>query len=443
MEKNVWKSKLGFILASSGAAVGLGNIQRFPALTAQNGGAAFVFLYLICVILIGFPLILVEFALGRKMRATPMKTFELLGKNKKWAFLGALGVATAFFILSYYIVAAGWTVAYAWMSLASNYEPIKEFISYPWQVFSYTFFIHLIATLVVQKGLNQGIERFSKIVMPCLFLLLLGLVAYSLSLDGADAGLRYYLYPDFSKITSQSFIAALSQAFFSLCIGEAVLMVYGSYAQKDDNLPLSAFYIALCDTLVAVLAGLMIFPALFSFGASPEAQGSQLLYQVMPRIFEAMPMGYVFGFCFFLMLTFAALTTCVALLEASASSVSEFFGWNKKRTVWILSSAALILSIPAILAQAGHPFLSQLTVGHLPATGYYDLMDYIWGGLSMVLTGFLSTLFCGFIWGDHNARAELEMGSPGFKSWSFIWGFYIKWLAPIGILVVLSSLLFF
>lgn len=435
-----WKSKIGFILATSGAAIGLGNIQRFPYIAAQNGGAAFLLLYLGCVLALGLPLMLVEFAIGRAAGSNPISAMLFLGGGRKrWGFVGALGVLTAFSILTYYVAAGGWTLGYAISCFQGRYPSLDEFASSPTQVISYTLVMLVITTLVVSRGLNKGIEVFSKIAMPVLVCLLLILVFRSLTLEGAWQGVTYYLLPDFSKITPQAMIAALSQAFFSLCIGEAVLITYGSFAPKKENLPLSVLYICSFDTLVAFLAGLIIFPALFSSGGSTQ-QGVSLIYNVLPTIFSQMSFGPLIGGGFFLMLAFAALTTCVALLEIPAHCLSDFFGWPKKRVIWVLSFVAFLGSVPAALSQGSSKWLSQLKVFSINATGYYEIMDYAWGGVAMVISGLLTTVFCSWVWGSNQASKELIIGSPSFRLIAPIWSFHIKWIAPILILVILASL---
>lgn len=436
-----WQSRIGFILATSGAAIGLGNIQRFPYMAAQNGGAAFLLLYLFCVVVIGLPLILVEFSIGRASGKNPVHAFMLPGKSKWWGSVGALGVLTAFLILTYYMVATGWTFGFAAMTLLSQPPVLNEFASEPARVLIFTLIIHIATTLIVSRGLNKGIEKFSKWIMPLLLILLLFLIGRAFTLEGASKGISYYLTPDFTKLNGGSFISALSQAFFSLCVGEAVLITYGGYTSKQENLVASASYIALFDTAIAFLAGLLIFPALFAFGEDPN-QGVSLIYNVMPKIFLSMPFGNLLGAIFFLILSFAGLTTCVALLEIPASCVSQLFNWPKKKSVWMLSFISFCACIPAAFSQGASKWLSDLTIWHIPAKGYYELMDYLWGGLAMVVTGLLTTLFVGWQWGTTAAINEINLGSPQFSRFSSLWGFHIKWIAPLLIVAILFSLIF-
>ncbi|MFK7825282.1 MAG: sodium-dependent transporter [Oligoflexales bacterium] len=438
-QRDHWGSKLGFILATSGAAVGLGNIQRFPYITAQWGGAAFVFIYLLCVLILGLPLILIEFSLGRHARKNPMAAVASINPNGIWKYFGLLGIATAFFILSYYVVVAGWTLGYSFQILSGQTIPIDEFSSEPWYCIPATALFQLISILIVGQGLKHGIEKLSKILMPLLVFLLVGLAIRSLSLDGASAGIKYYLSPDFSKIGPEAILFALCQAFFSLCIGEAVLVTYGSYTRKHDNLVASAAYIALFDTLIALLSGLIIFPALFAFG-EPVEQGIGLIFNVMPQIFLKIPYGSVFGFGFFAILAFAALTTCVALIEIPSSFLMETFGLKRKKAVWLVGIASFLISIPSALSHGANHFLSQISIPSLKISGFYEIMDFFWGSLAMVLGGLGLTVFVAWVWGSNEAAKELTLGSPRFPKIARVWSFHIKFICPLLIILILCGL---
>lgn len=434
-----WGSKLGFILATSGAAVGLGNIQRFPYITAQWGGAAFVLVYLLCVLLLGLPLILVEFSLGRFARKNPMHAVSSICPKGIWKYFGLLGIATAFFILSYYIVVAGWTLGYSFQILGGNTQPIAEFSANAWYCIPAAALFQFISVLIVGRGLKQGIEKLSKVLMPLLVALLACLAVRSLTLEGASAGLEYYLSPDFSKIGPEAVLFALCQAFFSLCIGEAVLVTYGSYTHKHDNLISSASYIALFDTLIALLSGLIIFPALFAFG-EPGDQGIGLIFDVMPKIFLKIPYGSFFGFGFFAILAFAALTTCVALLEIPSNFLMETRGWNRKQAVWTVGFAAFLFSIPSALSHGASSLLSEISIPSLKISGFYEIMDFLWGSLAMVVGGLGLTVFVAWIWGSAEASKELSHGCPMFEKIGRWWGAHIKYLCPLFILLILFGL---
>lgn len=435
-----WGSSIGFILASAGAAVGLGNIQRFPYVVAQHGGGAFVLLYIFCVVLLAVPLMLVEFSLGRHTQLNPMGAIASIRPKSVWRLAGFLTIATAFFILSYYSVIGGWTLGYI-VGMATGSPPVlSEFTSNPLLVFMYMALFILIVAGIVSRGVKKGIERFSKIFMPLLLLLLIFLVIRSVTLDGAEVGLEYYLKPDFSKLNGKSFIFALSQAFFSLCIGEAVLVTYGSYSSRKENLFSSAIYISLFDTIVALVAGMIIFPALFSFDHVSEG-GFGLTFDVLPSVFQVMPFGYFFGTSFFVLLAFAALTTGVALLEIPVIFLIDSWKWKRKPAVLVVATAAFLIGIPSALSSGINPFLSNLSLDHLKVRGFYEIMDFVWGGLGMVLGGGLLAIFVGWIWGIDHAAQELHFGSNRFGWYKPFWQFSVKYLAPILILCILGFML--
>lgn len=435
-----WGSKLGFILATSGAAIGLGNIQRFPYITAQFGGAAFVLVYLLAVIFVGLPLILVEFAIGRHTKQNPIDAIEAIAPKTLWKWVGGLGILTSFFIFTYYGVVAGWAIGYLIQTFFGELIPISEFSKNPLYSIGCMVLFDLLAIFIVQRGVRKGIEYYSKLLMPLLFIVLICLVIRSLTLPGSMTGLEYYLWPNFSEINGKVFLYALSQAFFSLCVGEAVLMTYGSYAKKEENMVTSAVYIAIFDTLVALLSGLMIFPALFAFGEHP-AQGVGLIFVVLPKIFESMPFGFLFGGLFFLLLSFAALTTSIALLEIPSSYLVDVKGWGRKRTVWTVGLLGMILGIPSALSKGASDFFTNLHLPFFHEKGFYEIMDFVWGGLAMVIGGMLLAIFVGWVWGIQKAREELEIGAPHFKKIGTLWGILVKYLAPLVTLYILFNLL--
>ena len=437
---NLWGSKIGFILATSGAAVGLGNIQKFPYVTSQWGGGAFVLVYLLCVLFIGLPLILVEFSLGRSTRLNPKHAIESLCPSGVWKYFGLLSILTAFFILSYYIVIAGWTFAYALQMLSGSSLTIHDFSANTGYSLLASFLTLLTTSFIVSKGLKSGIETCSKVVMPILVLLLIGLSLHSLTYPNSIRGLEYFLKPDFSKLNFEAFMFALSQAFFSLCVGEAVLVTYGSYADKHDNLVSSALSIAMFDTLIALLAGFVIFPAVFSFQQTLD-QDVGLIFDIMPKIFFQIPFGSLVGFSFFSILGFAAITTCVALLEIPTNYLIKEKTCSRKKAVMIVSFAAWLISLPSALSKGSHSFLSQLEISRFKIHGFYDLMDFLWGSLGMLVSGLGITVFVGWKWGVHAASKELSHGAPGFKRLIKFWGFHIKYVIPAIIFLILIHLM--
>jgi len=436
-----WGSSIGFILASAGAAVGLGNIQRFPYVVSQHGGGAFVLLYLFCVVLLALPLMLVEFALGRHTQRNPMCAIDSIKPKGPWKYAGLLTILTAFFILSYYSVIGGWTLGYIVGTVSGSNMVLKEFASDPVHVFSYMALFVLIVAFVVSRGVKKGIERYSKVFMPLLLLLLIFLVIRSVTLDDAGIGLEYYLKPDFSKINGTSFIFALSQAFFSLCIGEAVLVTYGSYSSKKENLFSSAIYISLFDTIVALVAGMIIFPALFAFN-HVGAEGIGLTFDVLPSVFQVMPFGQLFGAGFFILLAFAAVTTGIALLEIPVIYLIDAWNWKRTPAVIVVALAAFVVGIPSALSSGISPFFTNLSIPHLKLHGFYEIMDFMWGGLGMVFGGGLLAIFVAWVWGIEKASKELHFGSNRFGWYQPFWGVSVKYVAPFLILCILISMLF-
>lgn len=430
-----WGSKLGFILATSGAAIGLGNIQRFPYVAAEGGGALFVLLYLICVAFIGIPLILVEFALGRYTEKNPVGAIEKIRPKSRWKIVGYLNILTAFFILTYYQVIGGWTLGYIMKMIFKDESGLKVFASNPMYVLGYMALFLAISMMIVMKGVRKGIEKYSKIFMPILFILLLVLIVRSLSLPKCLEGIKYYLKPDFSELKPRIFILALGQAFFSLSIGEAVLTTYGSYVKKEENLVTSALSIVSFDTVIAILAGLIIFPALFSFNKMPN-QGVGLTFIILPQIFLKMPFGYFFGFLFFLLLSFAAITTAIALLEMPVSFLIDKKRWSRKKAVWIVGIIVFLLGIPSALSKGANLFLSNMKLGK--EIGFYNIMDFLWGNIGMIAGGGFLAIFVGWIWKE--ADKELLMGSEKFYLYQPFWKAQIKYLCPILIFIILVSL---
>ncbi len=433
-----WKSSLGFVLATSGAAVGLGNIQRFPYIVSEAGGAGFVFIYLLCVLLIGVPLVLVEFSIGRHTQRNPVCAIERIRPGSRWKWVGGLGILTAFCILSYYSVIAGWTIGYIVQMLTGKVEDIHAFSADPLKVMGYMLLFVGIVMAVVRKGIHKGIERWSKILMPILAVLLVGLIVQALTLPNAWEGVKYYLDPDFSEITGRTVLLALGQAFFSLCVGEAVLVTYGSYAGRSENLIRSGVSIAIFDTAIAFLAGLVIFPALFAFGKAP-AQGVGLTFAVLPDVFLQMPGGSVFGALFFVLLAFAAITTGIALLEIPVIYFVDSKKWSRNKAVWIVGIASVILSIPSALSHGASKGLTELDFGIAEFKGFYNIMDFVWGNLAMVITGGLLAVFTGWVWGAKNAADELSIGS-NFKHLKPIWIGLVKYVIPVAILLILLGI---
>jgi neurotransmitter:Na+ symporter, NSS family len=435
-ERGQWSSKLGFIFAAAGSAIGLGNIWRFPYVTGMNGGAAFVFVYLLCVLFIGLPYMYAEFALGRAIQKNPVGAISSLRPRSAWIWVGGLGIITGLFILSYYSVIAGWTFGYIFKMVIPNQISFGEFVANPWLVIILFAAFMFMTILIVYGGVQGGIEKWSKILMPLLFILLLVLIIYANWLPGSGQGLSFYLKPDFTKINGKVILAALGQAFFSLSLGMGLMVTYGSYISKKDNLISSGFYVALADTAIAIMAGLVIFPALFAMKQDPAA-GPGLVFNVFPIIFQNMPYGKFIGIIFFILLSIAALTSTISLLEVPTAYLVDEKGTARKIAVWLVGGLVFLIGLPSALSQGAVACLSRPIAGGME---FLSLMDFIWGNLSLALGAFLLSIFVGWIWGAKHAAKEITIGNPGFANWVWIWGFIIRFVTPITIFIILLNL---
>jgi len=440
-----WGSSLGFIMAAAGSAVGLGNIWRFPYLTGENGGGAFVFVYILCVLLIGLPLLLNEIALGRMSGKNPIGAIKATGGNKFWQIAGILCILVCFCVLSYYSVIAGWTIGYIFTELINIPVDFATFQQTPMYVIPLCFFFILLTIGIVLGGVSGGIEKAAKFLMPVLFIIIIFIAGRSVTLEGAGAGIEYYLYPDFSKINSKVVLMALGQAFFSMSVGWGLMITFGSYLPKNSNIVSSSGWIAGMDTAVALLGGLMVFPALFALlpGKDP-AGGPALVFEVLPKVFDAMPGGNVIGAMFFLLLLVAALTSSISMLEVPVAFLIDEKKWSRKKAAWTIGIAAMVLSIPSALSSIDGSIFKDLTVSFMGNTqvGFFNIMDFTFGTFAVVVICLMLSLYTGWAKKIGNFADELAHGAPGFKgAFRTGWIFFIKWVCPIVIALVLLDLL--
>lgn len=443
-------SRFGFIMAAAGSAVGLVNIWRFPYLTGENGGAAFVFVYILCVVLVGAPMLINEIALGRLTGKNPVGAFKSTGANGVWTFFaGVLPLIVTFVVLSYYSTIAGWTVGYIFTSLFSVKMTFAEFIANPSYVIPLAAFVILITVLIVLGGVAGGIEKATKIMMPALFVLLLIVIARSLTLPGAGKGVEYYLIPDFTKINGHVVLKALTQAFFSLGVGWGMMITYGSYLPKNQNIVTSSLWVGAMDTTVALLAGLMVFPAVFAFNLSP-AEGPTLVFSVLANIFQQMPLGNIAGALFFLLLFLAAITSTISMLEAPAAYFMDTNKWSRKKAAWTVAFVAFLFGLPSALSNGGVEFFSSLQINILGTEkkGFMDIMDYVFGTLFMMIVVLATCLYTGWFMKTSQLVDEIEIGTPGFKTGSIlgiapyrIWVYTIRFVCPVIIILVVLSVL--
>jgi neurotransmitter:Na+ symporter, NSS family len=444
-DRGMWGSRFGFILAAAGSAVGLGNIWGFPTQVGRGGGAIFVLLYLLCVALICFPIVIAELAIGRKAQKDPVGSFAAIRPGSSWWLVGLLGVITGVGILSFYSVIAGWTLAYVWFTatgaVTGSPEAIGAFFGQfvgnaPLSI-ALTFAVLAITATVILGGVRSGIERATKLLMPALLLLLVGLAIRGLFLPGAEAGLAYYLRPDVSRLFEFSvWNGALGQAFFSLSLGMGAMITYGSYLPKTEGIPVAAAWVALLDTCVALLAGFVIFPAGFSIvGFDPGTSGPGLIFQVLPRLFDTLPGGHAFGALFFVLLSMAALTSTISLLEVPVAHLIDERGWQRRPAVFVVAGLTFLLAIPSAFASGAHPFFSSLPgIG----TDFLSLMATIWNNYSLPIGGLLTSIFVGHVWRVDRALEELLAHKARFPA-APLWGFLIRWICPAAIFLIIVA----
>jgi neurotransmitter:Na+ symporter, NSS family len=443
--RGYWGSRFAFVLAAAGSAIGLGNVWRFPVSVSEGGGGAFLLIYLVCVAFVALPVMLAEMVVGRAGEKNPVGALKHLRPGSPWFFVGMLGVLTGAIILSFYSVIAGWTVYYTVQSARGVFTPEADtgaiFTSMAQSGGTELLFhaIFMVLTIVVVgAGVRHGIERTVKILMPVFFVLLVVLVARALTLPGAGEGISYYLKPDFSAINSRVWLAALGQAFFSLSLGMGVMITYGSYLTKQENLPSSAAYVAGADTLIAIIAGFLIFPAIFFAGMEPGQAGPGLVFVALPQVFAQMPGapwgGIIFGTAFFLLLGVAALTSAISLLEVVVAHMVDDWAWNRKKAAWLVGGGIYVLGVPSALSLGAVPALSNIGDSGL---GFLDLMDKI-GEITLIVGGLGLALFVGWAWGLRHALEEIRKGTPGFKLQA-VWVPLVRYVAPIAIFVILLT----
>ena len=433
MERENWTSKLGFILAAAGSAIGLGNIWRFPYVTGTNGGAIFILIYLAAILFIGYPILVSEMTLGRKTEKNPIGAFKKMASNTPWPIVGALGVLSGFVILSYYSVVAGWGMSYIFKSLnftaESNFPQIfsAHISSFTEPIIWHGVFMFL-TIAVIGAGVVNGIQKLVKILMPILFGIIFLLIIRSVTLDGAAAGLSFYLKPDFSAITFQTFTDAISQAFFTLSLGMGVMITYGSYLSENESINESAAFVLVFDTLVALLAGFAIFPAVFAFGLDP-ASGPGLTFITLPAVFTQMPFGSFFSLIFFLLLTIAALTSSISMLEVVVAFLVDEYNWNRKKASYLMGCLIFFVGIPPLLGYSSFSNFNFLGMDVL------DTYDWFTNSIFLPTGGILTSIFVGHIWGSKNSIEEANKNSS-FHIGS-IYSLLLKYIVPAAVLFIM------
>lgn len=437
-KRESWGSRFGFIMTAAGFSIGLGNIWRFPYLTGVNGGGAFVLVYLLIVLLIGIPLFTMEMSLGRKTQLNPVEGMRsLTGKGSIWVLFGWLGVISAFLILTYYIQIMGWILAYLFKMISGSLKGLTateyaqaftNFTSNTVAVSGFTLACVIIIGLISARGLENGIEKACKIMMPTLFIMLIVLAIRSLTLPGAMKGLKWYLSVDFSKINGDVLLAALGQSFFSIGIASGGAFIYGSYLKKDSDIPTDAVIIIAFDTLAALIAGLVTFPAIFALGLKPDA-GASLLFVTMSNLFNKLPAGSLFGGMFFLLVFFAALSSAMGYLEPIVMTCTELFKMNRKKAVWLSLIIIFIIGYPTILAQG--PWSNVLIGGR----NFFDFADYLSGNIAMPLGALILSFYTLLVWKFDKYQEETNIGAEKLKVYDW-WSPLIKFLIPIALVII-------
>ena len=437
-----WSSRIGFILATAGFSIGLGNIWRFPYLAGENGGGAFLLVYVAFAVMIGIPLMTAEVGLGRKTQLTPIAGMARLtgSKTSPWNLVGWFGITAATLITAYYIMIIAWVTAYFVMLVRGGGElgqtpeetraAFDAFIATPGPVLGYAFLVTLLVAYVVSRGVTKGIERYAKFLMPLLVVLLVALAIRALTLPGAAAGVVWYLTPNFSALTGTSVLAALGQAFFSIGIGMAGGFVMGSYLnRRDTDVPGNTALVVAFDTGVAVVAGLVLFPALFAFGMDPD-QGAGLLFITMTSLFQQMPGGMVFGAAFFFLMLVAGFTSQVAVFESLVATVVDSLGMTRKRAVVLCAAGGFLLCVPVILSQGPWSHI------HIFGMSFFDFANTVSSDYLLGAGGLLLSLYVVSKWGWSRFREETNQGAGRVKV-TAAWGPLIRFVIPVSVALVL------
>ena len=442
-QREHWGTKLGFIMATAGSAVGLGSLWRFPYITGQNGGGAFVLLYLFFTLIIGVPAFIGELMIGRASQKSAVQAYtDLSHGSTHWKLLGWLNIVTSFLILSYYSVVSGWTVNYAVMSLynftaGKTPEQIRgvfDTLAASGDISIFWLFIFVLMTVgVVYGGIRKGIEYWSKMLMPALFVILIGLFIFSTTLSGFPEAVKFILYPDFSKLTATSVLEALGMSLFTLSVGLGIVLTYGSYMKSTDDIPKTGLIIGSVSVLVSLLSALMIFPIVFTFGFEPSA-GPGLVFQTLPVLFSKLPGTVMLSTIFFLLFIFAALTSTISLLEVLVANLIEVFQWTRKKAVLLAGLAVFIAGIPTALSGVKDSLFKNWI--KMYGGNFFDTVNSITASWLMPISAFLTVLFISIAMKKLRAEEEYLKGTT-LKRLMHVWFFLVRYIAPVAILIVI------
>lgn len=441
-QREHWGTRLGFILAAAGSAIGLGTLWMFPYVTGKNGGGLFVLIYACCTLLIGIPVFMAELVLGRRAQRGAVGIFADLAHNSTlWKSVGWLGVITSFLIMSYYSVIAGWGLNYVLMSLSQSYKHLSpqeitdvfEKLSSSGDITLFWHFAFTALTIaVVYQGIRQGIEYWSKFMTSGLFILLVALCAYSVTLDGFSEAFRFIFYPDFAKFKPSGAIEALGLSLFTLSLGQGIMLTYGSYMKGDDDIPKTALIVASMILFVSALAGLMVFPIIFTFGFTPEA-GPGLVFKTLPLLFAKVPASLLISTTFFVLFVFTALTSSVALVEVVVANFIDLFGWTRKKAVLITGLSCFIFGIPSALSGTKLLFANW---SEIYGRTFFDTIVNLVSVWFLPIEALMIAIFSGWILERAITHQELMSGTTMKWVWR-PWLFFVRWIAPLAIIAIL------
>lgn len=440
-KRGAFTSSFGVMMAVAGSAVGLGNIWRFPFLAGQNGGAAFLILYLCLILLVGLPLILSEFSIGKATHRAAVGAFKELAPRKKWYWIGYVAIVAGFSILGFYSVIAGWTIKFLVEALQNGFagqssleitDSFNSFVNTGWQPILYTGFFIACASWIVMKGVEKGIEKYNKILMPMLIGILLLLSINSMTLSGFGAGMDFLFNPDFSKITTQTVLDAMGQVFFTLSLGMGVMITYSSYVIKEENMLRSKGIVTIIDTSIAIISGIAIFPAVFTYGLEPS-QGPALVFITLPNIFAQMPAGFVVGILFFMLLFIASITSVVSIMEMIAAFFIEEYHISRRKSLTYIALAVFVTSVLSALSQMeGSPLVFF-------GTNIFDWLDKLSSNFFMTFGAFATVIFTGWIFQKERLR-KVFTSNGRYSNLIFpVFLFMIRFICPVAVAIIFLS----
>ena len=438
--RDQFTSKIGFILAAAGSAIGLGAIWKFPYMAGTNGGSVFIILFILCTVIIGLPILIAEFMIGRRGQKDPITSFKEQAPGKPWYMIGWIGMVACGLILSFYSVVGGWILSYIvrafTLSLTGkgvDYGALfTDIIANPWEVLFAQVAFMLLTLIIVQAGIKKGIEAASKWMMPLLFIFFILLFIRSITLDGAMEGVKFMFVPDWSYFNGETLILALGQAFFSLSIGVAAMITYASYLSKKEKIVTSAINVATMNIAISLLAGLVIFPAVFALGFSPT-EGPGLVFIMIPAVFEQLPFGSVLLIVFFILLLFATVTSSIALLEVVVSIGIREKTEKRKTASWLFAAIIFIVGIPSALSFG---ILSDVQIFN---RSIFDFVDYVTSAILMPIGALLTSIFAGYHYSKKISQQEMQASPVVYHIWRFI----VRYLAPICIVAIFINKVFF